>query len=416
MKTTKRTTRTETTRTETTTTVVVEKWRGKARHAEAQTGREPWRELPHRRPVEPVVTQWHHLQTFFIEYPPRAGGKNKMDAVPQVKIFANGRQQVPIRVVLSPRDASGVYVSVPEEELKAMVNLIDYNTGELLPVGWTAHWDENEYSHADWAIPNAPGKSSSDYVPRDHRPQGNDGLAADQVAVTYYVTSDRVGSLMIAASVKPPQASQPIDTRPGASGNQFDSAVNIDVMAALNLPPSSFNHRWADHSDNAYFTIHNCFITLFHDGRQIKLLHVADESDRINGYVNIHADDGDFRPGATANSGGADTRSWEGVFSALVYNEASRYKVAYGDVPDYLNSLYVYNHVGKAENPEAGAICYMQHLFGENLHFYWGGTENATEVNQRRVQFIDEFGNSHRVVVGNGSSSIGGDFSVVANW
>jgi len=412
VKTTKRTTRTETTRNESTLTeVVVEEGCGGAASRERRSmERAHAHDLPHRAAESPK-TSWHHLQVFFIEYPPRAGG----EAVPQVKVFANGRQQVRIRVVLSPRDANGVFVAVPASELKGMVDLIDYNTGYLLPTGWTAYWEANEYIYADWAISNAPGKSSDDYVPHDNRPGGNEALAADQIAVDYYVTASNVGSLRIAASVTPPEATQPVQTRPGASGNQFDSSVNVDGRPPLNLPPPNFNHRWGDHSDNDYFTIHNVFITLSYNGNRIKLLHVADDRDKINGSVNIHADAGDFRKPALANGGG-DLKSWEGVFTTLVYKEGGAFKMAFYDVPDYLDELYVYNKIGGVENPEDGAICYLQHLFDANWHFFWGGTEDAREVNQQRVKFIDEFGNAHRVLVGNGSNSIGGDFSVVANW
>lgn len=418
MKTTKRTTRTEITRTETTTNIQVVEEEGSDTvwHARGEAERELPRRLPHDRRVGPTETAWHHLQTFFIEYPPRAGGKNKMETVPQVKVFANGRQQVKVRVVLSPRNASGAYVSVPESELKAMVNLIDYNTGELLPGGWTAHWDENEYSDADWAISNAPGKSSSNYVPHDNRPQGKGGLAPDQVAVTYYVTCDRVDSLRIAASVKPPQASQPIETRPGASGNQFDSSVNVDARPPLNLPPSNFQHRWGDHSDNSFFTIHNVYITLLYNGRRINLLHVADAGGVINGTVNVHADNGDFKITKSPGSGGAvPGASWEGVFTTCAKEHGAG--TSFYDIPDYLSNYYVYNNIGGVENYEEGAILYMQHLFRPNWHFTWGyDGSDPPDVFARNVIFIDEFGNGHRVRVGDGDSSIGGDFYVISNW
>jgi hypothetical protein len=51
------------------------------------------------------------------------------------------------------------------------------------------------------------------------------------------------------------------------------------------------------------------------------------------------------------------------------------------------------------ENQVFGEILYVRHMTKLNMHFFWG-QEDAGEVVTQRVYLIDEFGNSHHVLVG----------------
>jgi hypothetical protein len=360
-----------------------------------------------------MATPWSYLTSFFIEHPPSSGA----EAVPRVKVFANGRQQVRIRVVLSPRNVDGEFVPVPVDELKSIVNLVDYDTGKLLPDGWTVHWQDNEYTYADWAISNAPGKSFNDYASHDNRPNENrlrgrsqsGDLAVDQIAVEYFVTTEHVESLRIAASVTPPGAAQPIDTRPGSSGNTFDSSVNIDGRPPLNCDISNFQMRQTNVANNAFKCI-NHYFTLVYSGQKIDLLRVEPyEADQAYN-VWVH----------TGELGGG----WEGAFTICSNgNPAGGYEFHHYDVPTYLvrvgrsgtDQVTLHSLMAQIERFERGAILYVQHIFGDHMQFRWQMDAVAgNEVHLRNVYFVDEYGNRHRVSIGHPNDFL--NFGLYSKW
>ena len=352
-------------------------------------------QLPHREHSS-RATSWHHLQVFEIEYPPTAGS----GVVPQVKVFANGRQQIRVRVLLSPRDANGAYVAVPVDELRGMLTLVDYNTGYALPVGWNVQTTKNEFGYDASVISSAPGKSETDYSPHDNRAFPG-VLANDTVSVDLYVTTDRPNSaIRVAASITPPGALDAVQTRPGAAGNQFDSSVNIDARPPLDSPLSDFALRTMSVS-NDHFACTNHYFTLNVLGRPIKLLRVSPyESEHA---YNIFVDSG-------------DSNGWEGVFTICSNgNSSGGGQFHYFDVPTYLDRQRLYPIMAQIEQFESGAILYVQHLFRNNKHFYWDGGE-ASDVPNRRVYFVDEYGNFHRVRVGSASSSDFPWFGVYGKW
>jgi hypothetical protein len=355
-----------------------------------------------------MATPWSYLTSFFIEYPPSSGA----EAVPRVKVFANGRQQVRIRVVLSPRNVDGEFVPVPVDELKSIVNLVDYDTGHLLPDGWTVHWQANEYTYADWAISNAPGKSSNDYASHDNRPNENrlrgrsqsGDLAVDQIAVEYFVTTEHAQSLRIAASVAPPGAAQPIDTRPGSSGNTFDSSVNIDGRPPLNLPAESFVSREVGIISNSQRAVTNVYFTLFYQSRKISLLYVQPQNseNRLNIYVHR-----------------GDSHGWEGAFTICQTSYQTNGTWTLGLAPSEFDgyvSAQLYMAKPPIQNPEFGAILYVQHLYANNMHPNYPGEGSAGEVYKQGVYFVDEYGNRHRVVVGSPVHDDFPWFRVCENW
>lgn len=387
----KRTTRTETTHTESTVVETMD-----------EGGSEALRQAPvaHKR-IHPA-TAWHHLQSFFIEYPPTAGS-----TTPPVKVFANDRQQVRIRMVLSPRDANGAYVAVPVDELRGMLKLVDYNTGEPLPSGWTVEKTANEYTHDTSVISSAPGTSDADYLPHDNRAQSGTP-AGDQVAVELFVRTRMANSAVrIAASILPPGGSQPIQTRPGASGNQFDSSVNVDARPPLDLSIDNFRVResYYNHDHLSWFTVANRFITLEYQSRRVRLLRIENAAGVPWGPgINIYGDLGDFE---------ANDWLYEGVFTICAKSPWSTY---YFDIPNYFNNhAYVYDKLGEVQDYEDGAILFLLHYFDENQHFRWSTNwGDPSDVLSRNVILVDEYGNNHRVRIG--VPRLGLQFQVLGKW
>jgi hypothetical protein len=413
----KRTCRKESTHTESTTNIEVVEERGDNTRVHGRSDGVPARAhgVPYKGP-RPQAAIWTHLQQFEIEYPPRAGSGD----APTVKVFANGRQQIRIRVKLSPRDSQGQYVRVPCDELLARLTLVTYSAGVPLPAGWAVQRAWNGYGYDAAVIPDASAGHEAPHIvdsPHDNRAEGCEE-GADYVSFEVFVTTTVDEAVQIAASITPPNSSQPIQTRPGAAGGAFDSSVNIYGRPALNSPPSDFNVRDGgyDHSHLEYFTVQSKFITLSRNGRRINLREIKDSSGNIGGSLNIYADNGDFD--ARGGSGNGEKWLYEGVFTVLA-KPRSQGGLYYYDVPDQLkyhaqgSGFYVYDKLGYPQNYEDGSVQFLLHFFDENLHFFWGGNE-AGEVLSRNALIMDEYGNEHRVRIG--VPSLGLDFKVLGNW
>src|ERR1700710_1788860 len=122
VKVTKRTTRTEIEHSESTVVETVEEdFSVGGRHAVDIASGALGPALKYKSPNRPAVV-WHHPSVFYIEYPASA----RREGTTRTRVFANGRQQVPIRIVISPRDEGGNFVDVPEEEILWEVGLADY--------------------------------------------------------------------------------------------------------------------------------------------------------------------------------------------------------------------------------------------------------------------------------------------------
>lgn len=61
-------------------------------------------------------------------------------------IYANGLNQVGIRILFKPLDANNNPVSLDEDSLsKTMISLVSYSTGEALPAGWSVSDTPNDF-------------------------------------------------------------------------------------------------------------------------------------------------------------------------------------------------------------------------------------------------------------------------------
>jgi hypothetical protein len=407
VKTTRRTTREETTRSESTFIETVETI-GSGDPVQARGGELRGAAAVVGHDEKAARAGWSYLQEFFIEYPAGSGGAD----APHVKVFANGLQQVPLRVILSPRNANGEFVAVPVDELRTMLNLVDYHTGAALPGGWWVRSSPNEYTYAEWAISNAPDKSSDDYVSHKSHPddRARSGvLAPDQIAFDVYVATTNVVSLRIAASITPPGTWTPIETRPGASGSQFDSSVNIDGRPPLNCDISNFQMRQTNVANNAFKCI-NHYFTLVYSGQKIDLLRVEPYEAAQAYNVWVH----------TGELGGG----WEGAFTICsTGNPAGGYEFHHYDVPTYLvragssgaGQAPLHSIMAQIERFERGAILYVQHIFGDHMQFRWQIDAVAgNEVHLRNVYFVDEYGNRHRVSIGHPNDFL--NFGLYSKW
>ena len=144
-------------------------------------------------------------------------------------VYANGRQQVPVRVLIEARDEDGVVVPVDESSLK--LELVDYDTPHVAPNGihvrsfeWTHfvyHWtiQRSELGHdADSASGHAGDIETAD----DKRPE------ASLQVISRWVSYTRVSVVKLAAKVTSPGGTVFISNNPDPSQGKFDSYIIIE--------------------------------------------------------------------------------------------------------------------------------------------------------------------------------------------
>jgi hypothetical protein len=366
------------------------------------------------------ATCWSSASDFYILFPPTASGN--VGGVVQSKVFANGRQQVHIKVIISPR-LDGEFVSVPASELAERIRLVRYDGGGVVPSDWYLDVAEDRtYKYDGSVIPgpqlDAWSSSSDDDAP----------VAENTVTVDLWIRTTATSAETIAVAITPPLGSE-ITT--AASG--FNSGVNI-YPATWNLGAAYFHTTTTEynHSGLEYFTVWNKRITFEYPnpGQKIDLLRIADSSSTVGGYVNVYADDGETKD--------RSLKKWEGMFTTCLHETGEYGREYFFDVPDFLTgdlsrregaegqsrgvtNISVYGTMGRTQTFEAGAINFLYHVFDEHRQFYWSGKSgekehDANDVNRRNVILRDVFGNDHRLQIGSVDNGVTLDFGVIGKW
>jgi hypothetical protein len=366
--------------------------------------------MEHETSRETPPVMWNSLGEFSIVYPAADG---LPDPVPQVKVFANGRQQVRLRVKLSPR-LNGVYVQVPCKQLLKSMTLVTWHGGGILPSDWVVETVSNGYTYDPAVISEATkdGAEPITYALHDNAPEGCEhGTGHVLVDVFVTTTASTDSPLRIAASITPPDDSAAYTT---ADGGEFDSSVNIHPRPPLRPVASDFITDWGPKYSNQYLTMRGIYITLMYGGRSIKLLEALGEECNEGWHVNTFADEGDWsRREAGLNFD--PTADWEGLFTAYIGNGGK--ELMFSDIPDKLDWRNVSALVDPIRDYRESAINYVQHLFSFNAHFSWTNPPSEPpDQHTRKVIFVDEYGNQHKVEVGHQHGYTNWDFDVFATW
>jgi hypothetical protein len=336
---------------------------------------------------QPNEKIWHYLQDFKIEYPPRAGSSG----APTVKVFANGLQQVRIRVHLSPRLDDGTYVRVSCDDLLARLTLVTYDGGSALPSAWKTDHASNGYEYDESVISGSPvkeGEPSIVYSPHDNRAAGcEEGF--DYVSFDVFVTTTAVNSIRVAASIMPPNSSQAIQTRPGSGGGgNFDSSVNIEGCATPSIPSSSvptgydgFHLSSSVREENGWYRATDWYISLSYGGKSVALK------------------SWDYFTGPCIWWAQGDWGKWEGFFtiaceqpgSAEWTADALPATIGGGSASEYFPNPRM--------NPRTGEIGIVMVGFTENNHFWWSNGGEAPDRRSTVAEVTDKFGNTFRISI-----------------
>jgi len=190
----------------------------------------------------------------------------KFDSAPTLRhkqLYANGRMQVRVLVLVSGGDGQFNEVSLHGHPAMETLRLISYNGARPLTGDWNVETRENRYAHGmEGGIARATA-----LVPAPHN---RISAPEDPLQVyEFWVTSSRPGSLQIAAEIT--FGDEVVRCNGQSSGG--DSSVTLEAIAPVQYPSSHFslekiNERAVDRFDS----IHRYSLGLYAGQRSIHLL------------------------------------------------------------------------------------------------------------------------------------------------
>lgn len=166
--------------------------------------------------AEPVAdAAWVPLSRFEVQ----VNQRSKITA----PVYANGRQQVPVEIIIEARDSDGVVVSLSDAQMRT-IRLINYNTSTAV-VG--CKHDKDERFIYQWApLKDEDGEGNPDEdVPAD-TPR------ATAQAIMIYVHTTAVSAFKIAAEITSPLEGVFRTNTPNPGPGKFDSWVSIGGQEA----------------------------------------------------------------------------------------------------------------------------------------------------------------------------------------
>ncbi len=189
-------------------------------------------------------------------------------------LYANGRMQVRVLVLLHGIDNNGDGVSLHGHPALQSLRLIAYNGARPLEGDWSVSIQENRYAHE-----MSGGATRLTEVPRVSDNQISN--AADPVQIfQFWVSASRPGIMEVAAEI----SLNGVVLR--SNGVGFDSSVTLEAIPPKKYNQNSFSlYKYGTFSERVYEERVQYFhLGLHADGRQINLLDWYSTDIRLNPY------------------------------------------------------------------------------------------------------------------------------------
>lgn len=189
-------------------------------------------------------------------------------------LYANGRMQVRVLVLLHGIDNNGDGVSLHGHPALPSLRLIAYNGARPLEGDWSVSIQENRYAHE-----MSGGATRLTEVPRVSDNQISN--AADPVQIfQFWVSASRPGIMEVAAEI----SLNGVVLR--SNGVGFDSSVTLEAIPPKKYNQNSFSlYKYGTFSERVYEErIQYFHLGLHADGRQINILDWYSTDIRLNPY------------------------------------------------------------------------------------------------------------------------------------
>ncbi|WP_191630935.1 hypothetical protein, partial [Pseudomonas fluorescens] len=182
------------------------------------------------------------------------------DATRSKSLFANGRMQVKVQVLVSGVDTDGNVMHVPAQVMDS-IQLIHYSTGKTLREGWVASTEQGRFT-LESQTPFSVREADEDDVEND---------SAHPQVRTFWVSSSSAGTTQIGARLT--LNGEKILTNGTTLSSVQDSSVTIEAQTPVTYSIGLFDwfqtRRGNEEPGNR---IWNYYLGLFPQGQQIRLV------------------------------------------------------------------------------------------------------------------------------------------------
>ena len=257
-------------------------------------------------------------------------------------LYANGRMQVKVQVVVTGLDHNGDVVAVSDEVMES-IRLIHYDSGKTLRNGWRASTEQGRFTLA-------VAHSSHDMVDED---DGDEDLTGQRRVRTFWVSSENVETVQIGASIK--FDNTVIRSNGTTLSSRHDSSISIEAILPVTYAIEQF--RWENVWYDGGFKnqrIYKYYLGLYPHAQQVKLVEwIAEDFDDSVVFAFGNKVDG-----------------WNAAFQAGVlihpdrqtFNFSLPFIEASGVVPDAIRLIYREKDYKVKVNDRIGELTVVQAL------------------------------------------------------
>ena len=305
------------------------------------------------------------IGSFAVKFDAGASSRSKV-------LYANGRMQVKVQVVVAGVDRDGNVVAVSDEVMES-IRLIHYDSGKTLRNGWRASTEQGRFTLA--VAPTATVTEND----------GEEDSSGQQRVRTFWVSSENVETIQIGASVKFDNTI--IRSNGTTLSSRHDSSINIEAILPVTYAVEQF--RWQDVWYDGGFRnqrIYKYYLGLYPDARQVKLVDwIAEGSDKNVVFA--------F---------GNKTKGWNAAFQAGIMIRPDRQSIdvslpftdVVGWTPDAIRDIYHEKDYEVRVNDRIGELTVVQLLSP--------AARDQPPVDRSEVfRFtdLDQFGTEHKLAI-----------------
>lgn len=300
-----------------------------------------------------------------VKFDAGASSRNKV-------LYANGRMQVKVQVVVTGLDRNGDVVAVSDEVMES-IRLIHYDSGKTLRNGWRASTGQGRFTLA---------VAHSTTVVED---DGDEDLSGQRRVRAFWVSSENVETVQIGASIK--FDNTVIRSNGTTLSSRHDSSISLEAILPVTYAIEQF--RW----ENVWYEggfknqrIYKYYLGLYPNAQQVKLVEwIAEGSDDSVVFAFGNKVDG-----------------WKAAFQAGVlihpglhtFNLSLPFIEASGVVPEAIRYIYHEKDYEVEVNDRIGELTVVQALSP--------GVRNQPPVDRSeifRFTALDQFGTKHELAI-----------------
>jgi hypothetical protein len=300
-----------------------------------------------------------------VKFDAGASSRNKV-------LYANGRMQVKVQVVVTGLDRNGDVVAVSDEVMES-IRLIHYDSGKTLRNGWRASTEQGRFTLA---------VAHSTTVVED---DGDEDLSGQRRVRAFWVSSENVETVQIGASIK--FDNTVIRSNGTTLSSRHDSSISLEAILPVTYAIEQF--RW----ENVWYEggfknqrIYKYYLGLYPNAQQVKLVEwIAEGSDDSVVFAFGNKVDG-----------------WKAAFQAGVlihpdlhtFNLSLPFIEASGVVPEAIRYIYHEKDYKVEVNDRIGELTVVQALSP--------GVRNQPPVDRSeifRFTALDQFGTKHELAI-----------------